>query len=42
MLVDRYQEEDVFARVPQMAQRINPELKELGQLLEDDALYRQV
>ncbi len=42
MLVDRYPSEDVFARVPQMAQRIDPVLKELDQLLEDDALYRQV
>ncbi len=42
MLVDRYQSEDVFARVPQMAERIDPVLKELDQLLEDDALYRQV
>src|SRR6266566_1270140 len=42
MLVDRYQGEDVFARVPQMAQRIDPVLKELDQLLDDDALYRQV
>jgi IS5 family transposase len=42
MLVDRYQAEDVFARVPQMAQRIDPVLKELDQLLDDDALYRQV
>jgi IS5 family transposase len=42
MLVDRYEAEDVFARVPQMAQRIDPVLKELDQLLEDDALYRQV
>src|SRR2546430_17203882 len=42
MLVDRYPSEDVFARVPQMAQRIDPVLKELDQLLDDDALYRQV
>jgi IS5 family transposase len=42
MLVDRYEAEDVFARVPQMAQRIDPVLKELDQLLEDDLLYRQV
>ncbi len=42
MLVDRYQAEDVFARVPQMAERIDPVLKELDQLLDDDALYRQV
>jgi hypothetical protein len=40
--VDRYQAEDVFARVPQMAERIDPVLKELDQLLDDDALYRQV
>jgi IS5 family transposase len=42
MLVDRYRAEDVFARVPQMAQRIDPVLKALDQLLEDDALYQQV
>jgi IS5 family transposase len=42
MLVDRSQTEDVFARVPQMAQRIDPVLKELDQRLSDDALYRQV
>jgi transposase, IS5 family len=42
MLVDRYPSEDVFARVPQMAQRIDPVLKELDQLLDDDILYRQV
>src|SRR5258708_26393864 len=41
MLVDRYQAEDVFARVPQMAERIDLVLKELDRLLEDDALYRQ-
>ena len=42
MLIDRYQAEDVFARVPQMAQRIDPILKELDQLLDDDTLYQQV
>jgi IS5 family transposase len=42
MLVDRYQAEDVFARVPQMAERIDPVLKELDQRLPDDAVYRQV
>ena len=42
MLVDRYQSEDVFARVPQMAQRVDPVLKELDQLLDDDALYQQI
>jgi hypothetical protein len=38
MLVDRYPAEDVFARVPQMAQRIDPVLKELDEGLSDDAL----
>ena len=42
MLVDRYEAEDVFARVPQMAERIDPVLKELDQRLPDDAVYRQV
>lgn len=42
MLVDRYQSEDVFARVPRMAQRIDPVLKELDQLLVDDQLYQHV
>src|SRR6266702_6888093 len=42
MLVDRYQAEDVFARVPQMVERIDPVLKELDQVLDDDVLYRQV
>jgi len=42
MLVDRYDAEDVFARVPQMAQRIDPILKELDQLLDDDQLYQQI
>jgi transposase, IS5 family len=42
MLVDRYETEDVFARVPQMAGRIDPVLKELDRLLEDDELYQQV
>jgi transposase, IS5 family len=42
VLVDRYPSEDVFARVPQMAERIDPVLKELDQLLDDDAVYRQV
>ncbi len=42
MLVDRYEAEDVFARVPQAAARIDPVLKVLDQLLEDDQLYQQV
>jgi transposase, IS5 family len=42
MLRDRYQTEDVFARVPQMAARIDPVLKELDQLLDEDELYQAV
>jgi transposase, IS5 family len=42
MLVDRYEAEDIFARVPQAASRLDPVLKELDQLLEDDQLYQQV
>src|SRR6266571_8601119 len=42
MLVDRYEAEDVFACVPHMAQGIDPVLKELDQLLDDDELYQQV
>lgn len=42
MLVDRYQAEDVFARVPEVAAQTDPVLKELDVLLEDDQLYRQV
>jgi len=42
MLVDRYEAEDVFARVPRMAARIDPVLSKLDQLLDDDELYQQV
>src|SRR5712692_3794506 len=42
MVRDRYEPEDIFARVPQMAQRIDPVLKHLDVLLEDDELYEQV
>jgi IS5 family transposase len=42
LLRDRYQTEDVFARVPQMAARIDPVLKELDQLLDEDELYQAV
>ncbi|SRR6266542_4723025 len=41
-LVDRSQLEDVFARVPQMAQRIDPVLKQLDQLLDDDQWDQQL
>ena len=42
MLVDRYQAEDVFARVPEVAAQTDPVLKELDRLLEDDQLYQKV
>src|SRR6266700_14165 len=42
MLVDRYDPEDVFARVPEVAAQTDPVLKALDRLLEDDQLYRQV
>lgn len=42
MLVDRYEPEDVFARVPEVAAQTDPVLKELDRLLEDDLLYQQV
>ena len=42
MLVDRYEPEEIFARVPQAASRLDPVLKELDRLLEDDQLYQQV
>jgi transposase, IS5 family len=42
MLVDRYEAEDVFSRVPRMAARIDAVLSKLDQLLDDDELYQQV
>src|SRR2546423_404940 len=42
MLVDRYDPEDVFARVPEVAAQTDPVLKALDRLLEDDELYQQV
>jgi len=42
MLVDRYEREDVFARVPELASQTDPVLVTLDRLLDDDALYRQV
>jgi transposase, IS5 family len=42
MLIDRYPVEDIFARVPQMIARIDPVLKQLDRLLDDDALYQRV
>jgi len=40
MLMDRYEPEDLFARVPQAASRLDPVLSRLDGLLEDDQLYR--
>jgi IS5 family transposase len=42
MLVDCYAREDVFAQVPELAEEIDPVLKKLDGLLDDDELYRQV
>src|SRR5215470_287156 len=42
MLIDRYPPEDVFARVPELADQTDPVLVELDGLLEDDQLYLQV
>jgi IS5 family transposase len=42
MLIDQYPHEDIFARVPQMTARIDPILRQLDGLLEDDALYQAV
>jgi hypothetical protein len=42
MLIDRYAREDVAAGVPELAAEIDPVLKKLDELLDDDELYRQV
>jgi IS5 family transposase len=42
MLIDRYEPEDVFARVPELAEQTDPVLVELDHLLDDEALYAQV
>src|SRR5216683_3572154 len=42
MLIDAYAREDVFAQVPKLAAEIDPELRKLDTLLDDDALYQQV
>jgi IS5 family transposase len=42
MLIDAYAREDVFAQVPKLAAEIDPELRKLDALLDDDALYQQV
>jgi IS5 family transposase len=42
MLIDRYEPEDVFARVPELAEQTDPVLVQLDRLLDDDQLYAQV
>jgi IS5 family transposase len=42
VLIDRYDPEDVFARVPELAGQTDPVLVELDRLLDDDQLYQQV
>lgn len=42
MLVDKYPAEDVFARVPELAEQTDPLLKQLDTLLDDDELYLTV
>lgn len=42
MLIDRYEPEDVFARVPELAEQTDPILVQLDRLLEDDQLYGAV
>jgi IS5 family transposase len=42
MLIDRYEPEDVFARVPELASQTDPVLVHLDRLLDDDSLYQQV
>jgi transposase, IS5 family len=42
MLIDRYPPENVFARVPELADQTDPVLLQLDRLLDDDRLYQQV
>jgi transposase, IS5 family len=42
MLIDRYEPEDVFARVPELAEQTDPVLRQLDRLLDDDQLYHQM
>jgi transposase, IS5 family len=42
MLIDRYAAEDVFARVPELADQTDPVLRQLDRLLDDDALFQGV
>jgi transposase, IS5 family len=42
MLIDRYEPENVFARVPELADQTDPVLVQLDRLLDDDQVYQQV
>jgi IS5 family transposase len=42
MLVSRYPPEDVFARVPELADQTDPVLLQLDRLLDDDTLFQEV
>jgi transposase, IS5 family len=42
MLIDCYPPEDVFARVPELAEQTDPVLVHLDRLLDDDQLYERV
>jgi IS5 family transposase len=42
MLRDRYQPVDLFALVPQLGLRFEPQLEQLDSLLDDDELFRAV
>jgi len=42
MLLDRYEPEDVFAQMPEVADLTDPVLTELDRRLPDDELYQQV
>jgi hypothetical protein len=41
MLIERYAQEDVFARVPAVAAQTDPVLRQLDRLLDDDVLFNQ-
>src|SRR5215211_8733026 len=42
MLRDRYAPQDLFALVPKLQLQLDPELAQLDQLLDDDALFQRV
>lgn len=39
MLIDQYAREDVFAQVPELATEIDPVLRRLDTLFDDDELF---